>query len=481
MTKSLFDQKRRDFLKSLFLTTPLFALNPTAYAKTSNNFKRKKLKGAIIGAGYITNKLHLQSLYSNKSVSIKYICDVDRDQILKTQDHITKKYGQHNIKFLSNYDEILHDKEVDFVLIALPHHWLTRAALDFMKAKKHIYLEKPCFLTLEEGLLLKEAYSKSSILMQVGTQNRANRSHQAIVREYQSGKLGTAKSALLITHQKKTDRIIPRKTELNQPKNIDLERWFGPSFNNEIKREFFHEDWARFWNYSHGLGDRSVHRLDMLNWIMDFKSPSDSVISYAGLCPSKEGDIGETPNFSYAIHKHKNFEYINEYKILEEEPILGIRRGIIVETDKGHIVMNNLSKATLLDQNGKLIKVFGPKKTLHNHVSHFNNFIESIFKDSRENLFADYLNFYPSSVNSILENHSYLKGKDININNFKAAKDSLAKFDSKYLKKLKDFSTKEFKFIQGSKLENIDIEKMVTKSDIPNYPIKKKYPDHYKL
>ncbi len=128
-----------------------------------NNLKSKrnldkKIKINFLGAGsYATSKLipafkstsaRLNSIASSKGVSAK---------------HAGKKYGF--IEVTTDSKALINDKFSDAIVITTRHDSHADFVIKAMKAKKHVYVEKPLCLKLEELSQIKTLYSSSKILM----------------------------------------------------------------------------------------------------------------------------------------------------------------------------------------------------------------------------------------------------------------------------------------------------------------------------
>ncbi len=97
----------------------------------------------IIGAGNFTNAMIMPSLSKN-GASVKYIAS-SGGLNAKT---LSKKF---DVQFAtSDYQEILSDSEVDLVLVTTRHNQHAAMTLDCINAGKHVFVEKPLALKLEE-------------------------------------------------------------------------------------------------------------------------------------------------------------------------------------------------------------------------------------------------------------------------------------------------------------------------------------------
>jgi predicted dehydrogenase len=78
-----------------------------------------------------------------------------------------KQYG-HQVKYYADYHDLLADKEVDAVDIALPHFLHRDSIVDSAQAGKHLMTEKPLCLNMEEAADIGKAVKESGIIMMAG-------------------------------------------------------------------------------------------------------------------------------------------------------------------------------------------------------------------------------------------------------------------------------------------------------------------------
>jgi predicted dehydrogenase/threonine dehydrogenase-like Zn-dependent dehydrogenase len=126
-------------------------------------------KIAIIGAGNFTQGSILPSFKKAKvdiSKNIKYI--VSSEGLSST--NLAKKF---QIPFSStDYNKVLEDPEVNSVIITTRHNLHAPMSIQALIAGKHVFVEKPLALSLEELEALKEAKEKSGKSVTVGFNRR---------------------------------------------------------------------------------------------------------------------------------------------------------------------------------------------------------------------------------------------------------------------------------------------------------------------
>jgi predicted dehydrogenase len=81
---------------------------------------------------------------------------------------------QHGIKFYSNHHDLLKDKDIDAVIITTPSNLHGVQALDALKSKKHVLIDKPIASTLEEGKKIRAYAKKEKLTVAINFPLRAN-------------------------------------------------------------------------------------------------------------------------------------------------------------------------------------------------------------------------------------------------------------------------------------------------------------------
>ena len=75
-------------------------------------------------------------------------------------------------KTYSDYEELLKDPNVDAVDIVLPHYLHAKASLAAIAAGKHVLVEKPFTITVEEADAVIEAAKRKGVKLMVAENTR---------------------------------------------------------------------------------------------------------------------------------------------------------------------------------------------------------------------------------------------------------------------------------------------------------------------
>jgi len=142
------------------------------------------MKVAVIGCGTIANSAHIKSYMNNPEVEIKYFCDIIPERAQKAVDEYGCGIG------VTDYRDVLADKEVAAVSICTPNDVHAPIAIDAMRAGKHVLCEKPAARTYAEALEMQKVHHETGIPLSIGVVNRFNDSVNLVKNYIDSGKLG---------------------------------------------------------------------------------------------------------------------------------------------------------------------------------------------------------------------------------------------------------------------------------------------------
>ncbi|MGB9895146.1 MAG: Gfo/Idh/MocA family protein [Thermoproteota archaeon] len=122
------------------------------------------LKLAFIGAGRISYS-HAEALSKIKNVSIVGVADVS-EQAAKA---FSEKY---KCSFYTDYLTMVEKTKPDAVIIATPHAYHAKQAVDCMKNKIHVLVEKPMCVSAREAEEMINTSKKNSVKLMVGHTHR---------------------------------------------------------------------------------------------------------------------------------------------------------------------------------------------------------------------------------------------------------------------------------------------------------------------
>jgi predicted dehydrogenase len=126
----------------------------------------QRLRIGVLGCGPIAQFAHFEAVRKAKNAELYAMCDL-------ADDLRDKMAAIHDPKVsYSNYEAMLADPQVDAVIVATSDQFHVPAALQAVKAGKHVLVEKPLGVNIEEVLELRNALEKSRVVLQVGNMKR---------------------------------------------------------------------------------------------------------------------------------------------------------------------------------------------------------------------------------------------------------------------------------------------------------------------
>ncbi|MBQ7089960.1 MAG: Gfo/Idh/MocA family oxidoreductase [Clostridia bacterium] len=144
----------------------------------------KKVKWGVIGCGGIADRRTLPGMMLAENAELIAVMDANK----AAAENVKEKYGAKYA--FDRYEDLLALEEIEAVYIASPVFAHKEQALAAAKAKKHILLEKPLGLTLEDSIEIIEVCEKEGIKLGVGLMMRFHAYHQALKKIIAEGKIG---------------------------------------------------------------------------------------------------------------------------------------------------------------------------------------------------------------------------------------------------------------------------------------------------
>ena len=218
-----------------------------------------------MGAAGTGAKIALANIYA--------LCDVDSEYA----GHVFKGYPK--AKIYSDWREMLEkEKSIDAVVIGTPDHNHAPIAAAFMRAKKHVYIEKPMAKTIVECRKLAEIAKETGVVTQMGNQGHATEGTRKTVEWIQSGVIGNVKEVWLSTNRPLgfwPQGDMPRPAGGTAPQNLNYDVWLGPAPQKAYHADTVHFYWRGLWDYGTGaMGDMGAHIFDAPIWALNLGMPT---------------------------------------------------------------------------------------------------------------------------------------------------------------------------------------------------------------
>ena len=226
--------------------------------------KQKIIKFALIGCGRIA-KRHSELLGNEqiKNAKLVAVCDIAEEKASK----IGEKF---DVPFFADMDEMMQNEDIDIVSVLTESGNHARDVINLSKYRKHIVVEKPMALTLDDAERMIKACDENNCKLFVVKQNRFNVPVIQLRKAMESKRFGKLVMG--------TVRV----------------RWCR-------KQDYYNQDnWRGTWAYDGGvLTNQASHHIDLLEWMMG------EIESVFAKSTTALADI-ETEDTAVAVLKFKN-------------------------------------------------------------------------------------------------------------------------------------------------------------------------------
>ena len=240
-----------------------------------------KLKFAILGCGRISTK-HVEALIDNKDeAELVAVYDIIEELAVDKKNQYESVIEGANVKVYTDYNEFLKDKNIDVVTIATISGYHAQQAIDCLNHDKHVLIEKPMALTLEDADKIIKLGKEKNKKVCVSHQNRFIPAVQKLKRAIDEGRFGKLIHGTARTLWNRNDeyykqaswrgtKALDGGTLMNQCiHNIDLLLWMmggeverlyseTDTFIRNIETEDFGAILMRFKNGAVGIVEGSV-------------------------------------------------------------------------------------------------------------------------------------------------------------------------------------------------------------------------------
>lgn len=186
---------------------------------------------AIIGCGHIA-KRHAEAIALIPEACLVAVSD----KVQETMEPYVKEYG---VTAYTDYEQMLEDSDIDIVSICTPSGLHAKMAFNVARAGKHIVVEKPISLTLEDANAMIEASEAYGVKLAVVHPNRFRPAMMELKQILKRGLLGK------ISHVNATVRWNRNQAYYDQA------TWRGTkSLDGGV------------------LMNQAIHNLDLLSWLL---------------------------------------------------------------------------------------------------------------------------------------------------------------------------------------------------------------------
>ncbi|MEY4686485.1 MAG: Glucose--fructose oxidoreductase precursor [Verrucomicrobiota bacterium] len=216
----------------------------------------------------------LHSVARHPKVKLVALCDVD-DRFLTQAAKDFTGVSRHR-----DWRELFSARAgvFDAVTIATPDHMHAAPALTALRARKHVYLQKPMATTLQECRVLTQEAAKTGVVTQLGNQFRSTIENRMTVELLRQGAIGKIRE--VIVWENKPCNWWPKKSDPHSaadaiPSALDWDLWLGVRAPRHFLADSYHPtNWRAWFDFASGMmGDMAVHHLDPTFDALQLTSP----------------------------------------------------------------------------------------------------------------------------------------------------------------------------------------------------------------
>lgn len=417
------ENNRRDFIKKTVIGATALSFGGILPGFSAQSYRNISGANERINVGVMGVNSRGKALADNfamqKKCNLIYISDVDTRAAEICIDSVSKITGIRP-KAAPDFRKALEDKDLDAMVVATPDHWHAPAALLAMKAGKHVYLEKPCSHSPEEGELLVQAAIKYNKVLQMGNQRRSWPNVAKAIEDVKSGVIGKPYFGKGWYTNKRPSIGVGKLAPVPDWLNWDL--WQGPAPRMAFKDNYVHYNWHWFWHWGTGEAlNNGTHMVDLLRWGMGVDYPV-RVSSNGGRFHYT--DDWETPDTQViSMDFAEGLTLTWEGRSCNARGIEGSSVGAMFYGDKGSLLISGGNGYSIFDVAGKEIESIVDKEKIdpRNAASpaqqldalHIQNFFSGITKG--EKLHSDIDSGHKSTLLVQLGNISQRVGRSLDI------------------------------------------------------------------
>ncbi len=144
----------------------------------------KPVRYGIVGLGQVSTKGHIPELMKLPDTEVVAVCDPDREALSRTTQLVP------DARAYDDFDAMLQDDNVEVVLIGTPNWLHKEQAVRAFEAGKHVFLEKPIGVDLDECDAILQAWTDSGRALQVGHELRHANLMRAMREKIDEGLIG---------------------------------------------------------------------------------------------------------------------------------------------------------------------------------------------------------------------------------------------------------------------------------------------------
>ncbi len=386
---------RREFIKkSVLATAGVSSLGALGFsAKSYGNIigANDRLNVAIAGLGRRLGAFYDPIARKESNVRLVTLCDVMKSQ----RENAAASFAKHidyKPKLENSILRVIEDKDIDILINATPDHWHAPGTWMALEAGKHVYVEKPCSHSPEEGELLVAYKNKYNKVVQMGNQQRSSHHTLEIIKQIHEGIIGDAYMAIAMYTNARGP--VPVQEKANPPEGLDWELFQGPA----PRRAYTHDTWDYNWHWygwDYGTaetGNNATHELDVARWALQVEFPKHVMVDADKYHFKDDGwTMYDTMLATFKFEDDKTIQW--DGKSRNNYKTYGADRGTVIYGTEGSVFVDR-GVYRLYDRDGKEVKKVNSRGMEgstnlggggDNTTDHVVNFFEAVRGNAKQN------------------------------------------------------------------------------------------------
>ncbi len=259
----------------------------------------KKIGFAVIGTGIVGGAWHAYVYSQLPQAELVAVCDLDAERA----GDIAQKYDVPHV--YTDYRQLLANPQVQAVSIATPDFAHREIAVAAAEAGKHILVEKPLAMTVEDAEAIVAAARKAGVKLMVDFHNRVNPPFVSVKQSLENGDLGELK--YIYARLSNTTFVA---TQMLSWASRTSALWFLASHTFDLAHWFVNDKPSRVYAVSRSgvLQQKGIDTQDFHIAIIEFRNGAVVTLENCWILPESEPNVF---NFKMELLGSQGAMYIN--------------------------------------------------------------------------------------------------------------------------------------------------------------------------
>lgn len=232
-----------------------------------------RVRHAAIGVGGM-GAADLEQLSGHGALDVVALCDVDSAHL----EAAARLFP--NARTYRDWRTLFRDDagRFDSVHVTIPDHMHAPVMLAALRARKHVYGQKPLTRTVAEARAVARAARAAGTVTQMGIQNHSNRHYSAALELFRAGHIGRVHAVHVWSDRPAgwwPQGVVRASGADPVPATLDWDLWLGVAAERPYKAELYHPfSWRGFVDFGTGAqGDMGCHLMDPALWFLELGAP----------------------------------------------------------------------------------------------------------------------------------------------------------------------------------------------------------------